>query len=309
MTAIRHIAPPPDGGDVFATATFERTVSVWSFRQRKRIGTFDTILDFGGRRLTVACQQQAIVIAASFHGGVCAYDAHSGVPLWRRPEIPEVQYLSSIIPHNGHGLLGVGTACGTFDLVDLSSGITVRKLDQVRQVYCSRFSGAIVQVSADRICLSESRDWHVTLQRTNSKPVLAVAMNKTAYTVSASGGSLMSFDFHGRALWEWQPEQGHHVLSLCWQERLGHWVGVYWCFRSGGPKTLISFDQTGELVSKKPVDSVEQPIGECEFFLNGEFLVTSRGQVLTIPDLQLAWEFESVEVSRVRDNGIDNARN
>lgn len=291
MISIRHIASPSEGADVFATGAFERAVCVWSLREKKKISQFDTILDFGGRRLAVVPWGRPMVVAGAYSGGVCAYDAYTGYALWHRHEIRNVQFLTASRVKSERILLGVGTDVGAFQIIDVNSGQTIDVLKGIRELYWSRLGIGSIQVAPREIAFSPGEDWKIVWRRTLPGPVLDVAMNRTAITISISGGGVLCYDVQGRNLWDWQPDKGHHVLSLCWHEQSRTWVGVCWCFETGGSRRLILLDECGRLLSDKDIDTPERPIFESAFLGAGEYLITSGGEVLTVPDLRPAWVF------------------
>src|SRR5437763_737435 len=53
MTSIRHIAVSATEAGVFATAEFEKQVTLWSLPKGQNMNAFATVLDLGGTRLTL----------------------------------------------------------------------------------------------------------------------------------------------------------------------------------------------------------------------------------------------------------------
>jgi hypothetical protein len=51
-SAIRHLAIT-DKSSIVAAALFKKTVQIWSWRTGQQLGEFQTMLDFGGRRLAL----------------------------------------------------------------------------------------------------------------------------------------------------------------------------------------------------------------------------------------------------------------
>jgi hypothetical protein len=289
MTAIRHIAVA-EGADLFATAEFEHTVSVWSFRHRKRVAMFETVLDFGGKRLMLTAQPRPMVVAGAYENGVCGYDAHAGACMWTKQDLRKTQIVSRLKHENERSVCGIGDD-HKYRILDIASGDIVRELKGVKEVYSNRFNNSTVLVVSGKLGFSANASFDMMWSQATEKPILAVASSPTAISVSQSGGSVISFDLQGRVLWKWQPQRDHHALSLCWQERLKVWLGVLWCFEHGGPRLLISLSEQGELVSTKAIDTGECPATEIAFLEDGEHLITSQGQVLSVPDLHSEWNF------------------
>ena len=51
-SAIQHLAIT-DESSIVAAALFEKTVQIWSWKTGQQLGEFQTMLDFGGRRLAL----------------------------------------------------------------------------------------------------------------------------------------------------------------------------------------------------------------------------------------------------------------
>jgi Anaphase-promoting complex subunit 4 WD40 domain len=124
-------------GDLFATGEFERQVKVWSLVDRRQLGDFSTVLDFGGRRLALcAHDSDPIVIAGAWERhGICGYGLN-GEQFWQRKDLKKVQRLSWA----GNGELV--TACfdeGPMRVLDASSGETVDEVRAVRRFTPSPF--------------------------------------------------------------------------------------------------------------------------------------------------------------------------
>lgn len=93
---IRHIAVPQAEADIFATAEFEKKVTVWSMRRKRKIAVITTVLDFGGTRLAMVGQSGLCLLnAASFEGPMNAYDLEGNV-LWSRRDLVGVQQLTPV---------------------------------------------------------------------------------------------------------------------------------------------------------------------------------------------------------------------
>jgi hypothetical protein len=118
-----HIAPAPGSTDLFATATFEHDVFVWSLRRRERLAVLRTILDFGGRRLCLVPSGRSwLVVAAAYHvHGVCAYHP-TGRVLWERRDLKRAQVVTTFQDDGGRWLLAVGKEDGPLAVLDALTG-------------------------------------------------------------------------------------------------------------------------------------------------------------------------------------------
>ena len=89
-SSIRHLAASMTGERI-AAGEFERTIHVWDLVARTPVSTFDTTLDFGGRRLAIAQDGRHCVVGAYRVHGVACYSADDGSEVWRRKDLTEVQ--------------------------------------------------------------------------------------------------------------------------------------------------------------------------------------------------------------------------
>jgi hypothetical protein len=96
-SAIQHLAILDDSA-IVAAAFFEKTVQIWSWKSCDQIGEFETVLDFGGKRLAVTPDGSACIVGSygrrgHLGGGIAAYSIPNGVILWHRTDIRCIQYV------------------------------------------------------------------------------------------------------------------------------------------------------------------------------------------------------------------------
>jgi len=289
MADIRHIACAIQESDLFVTAQFQHTVSMWSLARRRKVAQFDTVLDFGGRRLAVVPGRQPVVIAGAYNlHGVCAYSAMDGEVLWQRKDLRKVQYVCWLGAGRTAEQVGVGFDSRAFQLLCLRSGRTISSMRAVRELYLSPYATVALRVSESSVSVCSLPDWSILWkQPLRSFAVLDAAIGPDAVVFSEAGGSLRCFDLQGRDLWEWAPGAGRHVTRTAWGESSDTWLAVEWPYGTGGPDTLVVLDRGGHPISRKPIGEV----AECEFLAGGRYVVTSGGRVLRTPRLQLSWKF------------------
>ncbi len=95
QSAIRHLSVSDESGIIVA-ALFEETVQIWSWKTGQQIGEFQTMLDFGGRRLALSPDGRKCIVGAWGRkgrgaGGLAAYSVPDGRLLWNRDEIKRIQ--------------------------------------------------------------------------------------------------------------------------------------------------------------------------------------------------------------------------
>ncbi len=69
---LSEVAVPPWGEDLLVAAWFGGVVGVWSVAGRARCAEFNTVYDFGGRRLALVPGERPVVVAGAWaRHGVC----------------------------------------------------------------------------------------------------------------------------------------------------------------------------------------------------------------------------------------------
>jgi hypothetical protein len=133
-SAIRHLAAC-DESSLIAAALFESTVQIWNRDKAQQIGEFETVLDFGGRRLALAAGG-SICVTGSWTHGLAAYSVPDGGCLWQRPDLVQVQLLTL-------SASGQEVNCGfekrPLAVIDVKTGTIVRTVKNASRIVCSRF--------------------------------------------------------------------------------------------------------------------------------------------------------------------------
>src|SRR5689334_2488504 len=132
---IRHLAAA-SMTERIAAARFEREVAIWDLSTRQRTSAFDTVLDFGGRRLALTPDGSRCIAGAYSRRGIACYNASNGGLVWRRPDLTGVQYIS-VSPDGKRVFCGFGT--GPCVVLDVESGETLERWRGVRRVIGSPF--------------------------------------------------------------------------------------------------------------------------------------------------------------------------
>ena len=130
MIDLRGVAAPPWEEDLLVTAEFERVVHVWSSQRAARCATFETVFDFGGRRVALVPGERPVVVAGAYtHHGVCGYDL-SGGRLWQDRSRTNVQIVTAL----AGGRVAVSYNRGPTRVLEAATGNEVRSLRGVLQV-------------------------------------------------------------------------------------------------------------------------------------------------------------------------------
>lgn len=292
MSAFRQLAISISRNDTIATATLERrmdgtidgSVQVWSIADQAPRAQFDTILDFGGRRLALCVSQERTVVVAGAweRHGICGYDGRTGERLWQRKDLKKVQALS---PVDGNAV----AAC--FDLrsmqvLDAASGATVATVRGVRRFWQSRHQAVGTADVSGRVALIGSDDWRVRWR----VPIAGFALLDAAFAPDAvlvsdavdstldadAVSSVYCVSLTGELLWQRGTPPETNVPWLGWDAEADEWLGISHNIERREPEMLLRWSPEGDLLSRVALGL----IGEYALLPGGKLLVTARGDLV-----------------------------
>lgn len=291
MNSIRHIATPLQGADLFATAEFERNVTVWSLAERCMVSQLSSGLDFGGRRLAIISNNKPLVVAGAYYRyGVSTYYARDSQLIWERRDVKRVQSVRTIPSAQETITIGVGREDAPFLILDSTSGAEVASLRGVRDAFASADGQLALQELRTGIRLCSLPEWNVIWSRPlESFGVLDAAVGPQGVACSWAGRGIDCFDFNGTRIWHWDPPEGVHVLRVAWSSPVESWVGVCRPYKghASASEWLVGIQSDGKATS---YFDLGQPL-EAEFLGAGRYLVTSDGDVRNIPTGNIVWQF------------------
>ena len=267
---IRHIATT-FSGELFATAEFERQVSIWKIDNGELQISFETHLDFGGRRLAISPDGQLCAAGAYHVYGISVYRVLDGSVVWNRRDLKEVQWLEF---DPGSKVLLAGFDEKPLHILDSRTGETIETWRGVRSKYINPYNNSTYLLEAAKLKLQCGDRKPIAIER-QTFALLHVAFSPRAVYLTESRGSLRAMDcLEGSLLWEYVPEGGCHFLRVGYNEFTGTLFGILWRYEKGGPYILVEFDpQTGEPMNKVELGN----LAEAEFGGRGTRLITSDG--------------------------------
>jgi len=296
---IRHIAVS-ESTPVFAVGAFEHDVTVWDYTQRRKVAELKTILDFGGERLAIYNRESPLLIAGNYNRyGICAYNlSPPGKIAWWRRDLKKPQMISV---SERLGLISSSFDNATLQLLDVTTGATIRKFRSAFQCYFGPLD--------DEVILAESfgEVWSASIKsgRTICKfPVqrgaIDVAQSEDSILISDLGETddsakpiiqvaparLLCYTRDARLLWQVDAAPGTGFWRTVWCPELRLWFAVDEPYEHG-PKKVKAFTPEGRLAHEAIIGDVS----ETEFFLQGQCLITSNGEVLELPSLSVLWRF------------------
>lgn len=194
MIDLREVAAPPWEEDLLVTAEFERVVHVWSRERAERCATFETVYDFGGRRVALVPGEPPVVVAGAYtRHGVCGYDL-SGKRLWQDRSRTNVQILTAL----SGGRVAVSYNRGPTRVLDAATGEEVRSLRGVLQVIALTEDLSLGVSSSWCRLLDGSLDPLGPRIMTGLNPVWLAASDGEHLAISGIGGPLRFLDIDGQ---------------------------------------------------------------------------------------------------------------
>jgi hypothetical protein len=147
-SVIRHLAIS-DEQSIVAAALFERTVQIWSWETQRLLGEFQSLLDFGGRRLALT-KNGTICITGSWTSGLAAFALPHGEALWHRKDIKHIQHVSVDASDR---VVYCGLESNRLLTLDVNTGTEVDKPIRALRVVPSECNGEELVVKKDRYLL------------------------------------------------------------------------------------------------------------------------------------------------------------
>jgi hypothetical protein len=275
-SAIRQLAAARNAARL-AAAFVERTIQIWDLERCEQLSEFDSVFDFGGHRVTLSPSGD-ICVAAGWtkgkRGGVAAYDALTGSPIWHRPDIRQTQFVRFSCLGD---IVGCGVEAGRFQQLDAHTGATVDTFTGVKKIFDSPFSNLL-------FLETRHRGFHIkgledVLIPNETFALLDAAVSSDVLCLSEAGGSVRCLDCRsGLEEWRYNPPSNTHVLRLGYRPADRHFYGVQWEYERGTSRTLFRFgqgcDQYEEICQLQSWDE--------EFCLDTNALVTSGGEVISV---------------------------
>jgi WD40 repeat protein len=269
---IRHIVISRKS-DLIAVAAFEKTVAIWDINRETKVSQFDTILDYGGRRLLLG-DDGTLCITASYSKGLNCYNSYTGDLLWTIPKIKKIQSIMLIA--EGQSIFCDVDSKRCF--IVSADGKNVNPVSKrISAIYENQYDGTKLLVS-NKLIIQDSSGVMIASIQKESFGIIAVAFAPGILCISESGASLRCFDTaNGREMWRYVPQSGTHVMEIVFKQGHRLMCALEWSYESGGDFRIIEFQSaTGEfrLVSR---------VGLCaqaKFSNNGSRLLTSTGLLI-----------------------------
>ena len=199
------------GGSRVAAADYHGTVSVWDLVTRKRVSTFDTPMDFGGKRLAIHPNGHWCTIASWHYNGVACYHCETSELVWATKNIRRPQNLS-------YSADGRRLYCGCENrpcaVLSAKNGRKIGSLAAVDAVYFSQYQRVEVRERRKRqqFELRTANGKVIAELASLSFAILDVGFGPASVCVSESAGPVRCFD-SSAGLEIWRTFLGKESMS------------------------------------------------------------------------------------------------
>jgi hypothetical protein len=281
-SSIRHLAIT-DESSIVAAALFEKAIQIWSWKSGQQLGEFDTMLDFGGRRLALTPDGAVCIVGAWGQRGrgprgLAAYSVPDGKLLWNREEIRHIQYVR--LSGSGHEIY-CGVEGSSAQIVDTGTGQTLRKVRGARRIWGSQYTAhQLIMRDGPRYLVRGKSEFEIhplsfaLLDACFSPDALCVSEPKNFLRPSEQVGGIRLLDLRSGEV-RWHLDRGANELAYNSSDSCFYCVAAL-DTGTGQSHRLIRFGGTNRLC--EDVALLDQG-WESAFSPSGKLLATAKGDV------------------------------
>jgi hypothetical protein len=188
-SAIRHLAIT-DESSIVAAALFEKTVQIWSWKTGQQLGEFQTMLDFGGRRLALTPDGSACIVGA---WGL----------LWNRKDIRHIQHVR--LSGSGREIY-CGVEGSAAHIIETATGESVARVRGTTKIVGSQYSSHQLVAQRGRYLVRGESEFEIPtvsfamLDAVFSPDALCLSEPKDLLHPSEAIGGIRSIDMSTGAL-------------------------------------------------------------------------------------------------------------
>jgi hypothetical protein len=241
---LREVATPPWEDDLLVTAEFARVVHVWSLSRAVRCASFETVFNFGGRRLALVPGERPVVVAGAYtHHGVRGHDL-SGEELWQDRSRTNVQIITAL----AGGRVAVSCDRGPTRVLEAATGQELGSLRGVRRVFALRPDLSLGVGSDWCRLLDGSLEWRGTRIAVPSAAIVSAASDGEHLAVAEVGGPLRILDLEGRE----RGRVADHFWHVVHDPVTDTWVVVR--VSEDGRTSLLRLSDDAEVLEQHPCE-------------------------------------------------------
>lgn len=241
MIGLQEVAAPPWEEDLLVTAESGPVVHVWSRERAARCATFETVHDFGGRRVALVPGERPVVVAGAYtRHGVCGYDL-SGQRLWQDRSRTNVQVLTAL----AGGRVAVSCNRGPTRVMEAATGNEVCSLRGVLRVIALTPDLSLGVSGGWCRLLDGSLDPLGSRIMTGLNPVWLAASDGEHLAVSGIGGPLRFLNRDGLE----RASVAGHFRHVVHDPVTATWVLVRVC--DDGQTSLLRLTEDAEVLEQR----------------------------------------------------------
>lgn len=268
MPDIHVLAAPPWERDLFVAGALTRAAFVCSAGSGEVLAAFDTVLDFGGRRLCLVTGATPVVVAGAWgRRGVGGYSL-SGELLWQDRTRSDIQFVTAL----SAGRVAIGYARGPGRLLAAATGEEIRSLRGVTQVIATSPDTSVL-VNGSYVRLADA-DLEPTTGRIALPPSAPVVLG------AAAGPGLVALATMQDGVWLLDHEGARHravdipgVQALQVACTDGGWEALTRTEQAGEPRfDRVRFTSGGHVVDRSPLP----PVDDAVWLDDGRILVLAN---------------------------------
>ncbi|PTL71231.1 hypothetical protein C1I63_18500 [Rathayibacter caricis DSM 15933] len=280
MKDLREVAAPPWEEDLLVAAEFHGAVGVWSLAHAARCAEFDTMYDFGGRRVALVPGEHPVVVVGAYERhGVSGYDL-TGERLWQDRSRTNVQIVTAL----AGGLVAVSYNRSTTRVLAAATGHEVRSLRGVRRVFALRPDTS----------LGVGSDWCRLLDRSldplgpripvPSAALVSAASDGDHLVIAEVGGPLRIIDSSGRE----RARLADHFRHVVHDPATDTWVLIH--ETSEGQYSLLRLTHDAEVLEQRPC----APVHDVATMRGGRTLALLTGKEVQLMDCS-DWSVQTLD--------------
>jgi len=279
-SSIRHLSIT-DTSSIVAAALYEKTVQIWLWKTGQQLGEFQTMLDFGGRRLALTPDGRTCIVGAWGQRGrgprgLAAYSIPDGKLLWNREDIHHIQYVTL----SGSGREIYCGVEGSFaHIIDAATGEQLGRVRSAIKIVGSRYTSHKLNVKKGGYLVNGESEFEILplsfalLDAVFSPEALCLSEPKNALHPREEVGGIRLIDL-ATAEQLWYLDLGSNHLAFNSSDRSFYCVDV----ARTAPHNRSLIRLASSLLECEQVVA----LGRCwqeAFSPSGSVLVTNQGDV------------------------------
>ncbi len=283
---LSEVAVPPWGEDLLVAAWFGGVVGVWSVAGRARCAEFNTVYDFGGRRLALVPGERPVVVAGAWaRHGVCGYGV-TGERLWQDRSRTNVHIVTAL----AGGRVAVSYNRSTTRVLEAATGDEVRSLRGVRQVFALRPDLSLGMGSDWCRLLNDSLNPLGPRIAVPSAAIVSAASDGDHVAITEVGGPLRIIDSGGQE----RARVNDTFLHVVHDPATDTWVVIH--ATTHEQYSLLRLTHDAEVLEQRPC----APVRDVATMRGGRTLVLIREEGVQLLDCS-DWSVETLDAVTVRE--------